>query len=197
MKGVLMPEDSEIDGLVSDSTFDRCRCCYRFLANDMFTQSQKNRKDPGNLACKDCVIQQNSRKEDINEAKGNRHRLRLMFLQKGCDRDKRMSSSIEEKVQGEEVAKVNSPAGDAPTDIYGKHLAEKRRNLSWGQAGKHTPGRVCAASRRLCMCVLHLSPSLPSIAFSLSRSRSLRPSPSSPPSLVLLDRVRVCCAWQG
>ena len=104
-EGVLMPEDSEIDGLVSDSTFDRCRCCYRFLANDMFTQSQKNRKDPGNRACKDCVIQQNNRKEDFNAAKGNRHRLHLMFLQRGCDRDKRMSSSIEENVQGGEGVK--------------------------------------------------------------------------------------------
>ena len=74
-----MPEDSEINGLAPEDSFDRCRCCYRHLANDMFTHSQKSGKDPGNRACKDCVIQQNNRKEDINEAKGNRYRLRLMF----------------------------------------------------------------------------------------------------------------------
>ena len=70
-----------------------------------FSKLQKNEKVKGNRACKDCVIQLNNGKDDINAAKGNRHRLRLMFLREGCDRDERMSSSIEEKVQGGEGVK--------------------------------------------------------------------------------------------
>ena len=96
---VLMPEDSEINGLSENDSeiqdlFDRCRCCWRLLDYEMYSSNQK-KKDQGNRACKDCVHVQNNRKDSLQAAKGNRNRLLLMFLADGL--------SKEEKVQVDEA----------------------------------------------------------------------------------------------